>query len=56
MQIKNHLDSAAPTGDSNKQDNLSFLSEVPIADLFPHCTVMFTDICGFWLVPNPLVF
>ena len=32
-------------GRENK--DLSFLSAKPIADLFPHCTVLFADISGF---------
>jgi class 3 adenylate cyclase len=30
-----------------KDQDLSFLAAKPIADLFPHCTVIFADISGF---------
>lgn len=32
---------------TDTKDDLSFLTEQPIADLFLNCTVLFGDICGF---------
>jgi class 3 adenylate cyclase len=45
-RIKNYLDTSPGEG-ANKKDDISFLHEAPIADLFLHCTVLFADISGF---------
>jgi class 3 adenylate cyclase len=37
----------ATNNDTMKEQDLSFLVAKPIADLFPHCTVLFADISGF---------
>lgn len=34
-------------GNEEQSQDLGFLSAKPIADLFPHCTVLFADISGF---------
>jgi class 3 adenylate cyclase len=43
LRLKNFLDEG-PAGDV---PDANILQSKPIADLFPHCTVLFTDIAGF---------
>jgi hypothetical protein len=45
MRLKTML--GATNNDTMKEQDLSFLVAKPIADLFPHCTVLFADISGF---------